>query len=83
MGATHADASTDRLWYSTRDSNPHWTGSKPVASAIGLMEHMVGKVGLEPTRLAALDFESSTSADSITTPEKRTARARNKWEGEK
>ena len=34
----------------------------------GLMEHMVAMVGLGPTRLAAPDFESGTSANSITRP---------------
>lgn len=31
-------------WYPPRDSNPHRTGSKPVASAVGLGGQMAGRV---------------------------------------
>ena len=39
---------------------------RKIVQVIDIIEKMVPLVGLEPTRLAALDFESSASTNSTT-----------------
>lgn len=40
--AAHESLSFPPVWYLTWDSNPHLTGSKPVASSVGLIRHKRG-----------------------------------------
>ena len=53
------------IWLGWLESNQRIRGSKPLALPLGYTPILVLKVGLEPTRLAATDFESAVSAYSI------------------
>ena len=53
-------------WKRRRESNPIRTGSKPVVAIKPHRNCLVPRVGLEPTRPAAPDFESGAATNYAT-----------------